>query len=72
MVAKAAEKNVYLGCNLNHYFTPTAERAMQYMNEGEIGEHDLLPAQDGLQRRRGGISRRRRGHPSAAAGPIST
>ena len=38
MVAKAAEKKVYLGCNLNHYFTPTAERAMQYMNEGEIGE----------------------------------
>ena len=27
MVAKAAEKKVYLGCNLNHYFTPTAERA---------------------------------------------
>ena len=27
MVALAAEKNVYLGCNLNHYFTPTAARA---------------------------------------------
>ena len=38
MVAKAAEKKVYLGCNLNHYFTPTAERAMQYMKEGGIGE----------------------------------
>ena len=22
MVAKAAEKDLYLGCNLNHYFTP--------------------------------------------------
>ncbi|PKO23653.1 MAG: oxidoreductase [Chloroflexi bacterium HGW-Chloroflexi-1] len=38
MVAKAAEKRVYLGCNLNHYFTPTAERAMQYMKEGGVGE----------------------------------
>ena len=38
MVAKAAEKKVYLGCNLNHYFTPTAERAMQYMKEGGVGE----------------------------------
>jgi predicted dehydrogenase len=38
MVAKAAEKNVYLGCNLNHYFTPPAEKAKQYMDEGQIGE----------------------------------
>ena len=38
MVAKAAEKGVYLGCNLNHYFTPPAERARQYMDDGEIGE----------------------------------
>jgi predicted dehydrogenase len=38
MVAKAAEKNVYLGCNLNHYFTPPAERAKQYMDAGQIGE----------------------------------
>ena len=38
MVAKAAEKNVYLGCNLNHYFTQPAERAKQYMADGEIGE----------------------------------
>ncbi len=38
MVAKAAEKDVYLGCNLNHYFTPPAERAKQYQQEGEIGE----------------------------------
>jgi predicted dehydrogenase len=38
MVAKASEKNLYLGCNLNHYFTPTAERAMKYMEDGNIGE----------------------------------
>ena len=38
MVATAAEMDVYLGCNLNHYFTPPAERAEQYMKEGEIGE----------------------------------
>lgn len=38
MVAKASEKNLYLGCNLNHYFTPTAERAMKYIEDGHIGE----------------------------------
>ena len=38
MVAKAHEKRLYLGCNLNHYFTPTAERAKQYLDDGEIGE----------------------------------
>src|SRR5204862_3051192 len=38
MVAKAAAKHVYLGCNLNHYFTPPAEKAKQYMDEGRIGE----------------------------------
>lgn len=38
MVAKAAETDLYLGCNLNHYFTPPAERAKQYIAEGEIGE----------------------------------
>lgn len=38
MVAKAAEKNVYLGCNLNHYFTPPAEKAREYMNANKIGE----------------------------------
>lgn len=38
MVKKAAEKDVYLGCNLNHYFTPPAEKAMEYMNAGQIGE----------------------------------
>jgi predicted dehydrogenase len=38
MVAKADERGVYLACNLNHYFTPPAERAMQYMDEGHVGE----------------------------------
>jgi len=38
MVAKATEKDVYLGCNLNHYFTPPAERAKKYMEDGQIGE----------------------------------
>lgn len=38
MVRFAAEKNLYLGCNLNHYFTPTADRARQYMDEGMVGE----------------------------------
>ncbi|NDK13754.1 MAG: Gfo/Idh/MocA family oxidoreductase, partial [Armatimonadetes bacterium] len=30
MVATAAEKGVYLGCNLNHYFTEPAEIAKKY------------------------------------------
>jgi predicted dehydrogenase len=38
MVARAAEKDLYLGCNLNHYFTPPAEKAMEYMKDGKVGE----------------------------------
>ena len=38
MVRYAAEKKLYLGCNLNHYFTPTAERAKKYMDDGLVGE----------------------------------
>jgi predicted dehydrogenase len=38
MVRFAAEQDVYLGCNLNHYFTPTADKAKEYMNQGKIGE----------------------------------
>jgi len=38
MVATAAKKDVYLGCNLNHFFTPPAEQAKKYMDNGEIGE----------------------------------
>jgi len=38
MVALAARKNLYLGCNLNHYFTPPAELAKKYIQDGKIGE----------------------------------
>jgi len=38
LVRYAAEKKLYLGCNLNHYFTPPAERARKYMDDGEVGE----------------------------------
>jgi predicted dehydrogenase len=38
MVAKADEAGVYFGCNLNHYFTPPAERARKYIDDGELGE----------------------------------
>ncbi len=38
MVRAAAEKDLYLGCNLNHYFTQPAEQARQYMADGRIGE----------------------------------
>ena len=38
MWATSVAKNLYLGCNLNHYFTPPADRAKQYMAEGQIGE----------------------------------
>ena len=35
MVAKADEVGVYFGCNLNHYFTPPAERAKRVDRCGE-------------------------------------
>jgi predicted dehydrogenase len=38
MVAYAAKKNVYLGCNLNHYFTQPADKAKEYIAQGKIGE----------------------------------
>jgi predicted dehydrogenase len=38
MVAAAEERGLYLGCNLNHYFTPTAERARRHAEEGDLGE----------------------------------
>ncbi len=38
MVKFASERGLRLGCNLNHYFTPTAERAKKYMDDGQIGE----------------------------------
>lgn len=38
MVRYAAEKKLYLGCNLNHYFTEPAAKAKQAMRDGKIGE----------------------------------
>ncbi|WP_248926138.1 Gfo/Idh/MocA family protein [Paenibacillus hamazuiensis] len=38
LVRFAEQKKVYLGCNLNHYFTAPAERAKQYMDSGDVGE----------------------------------
>jgi predicted dehydrogenase len=38
LVAYAAERGLYLGCNLNHVFTEPAERARRYIAEGELGE----------------------------------
>ena len=38
MVAKAKEKNVKFGINLNHRCTPAAERLKQFQNDGELGE----------------------------------
>jgi predicted dehydrogenase len=38
LVKRAGEKKVYLGCNLNHYFTPPAEKAKEYIDGGHIGE----------------------------------
>ena len=38
MVQLAARKDVYLGCNLNHFFTKPAERGEQLIAEGKIGE----------------------------------
>lgn len=38
MVAMSDDMGVYLGCNLNHFFTPPADRAMQYINENKIGQ----------------------------------
>ncbi len=38
MVAAAAKKRVYLGCNLNHYFTPPAEKADEAIAAGLVGE----------------------------------
>lgn len=38
MVAFAAEKNLYLGCNLNHYFTEPADKARELIAKNQIGE----------------------------------
>ena len=38
MVAFAAQQNVYLGCNLNHYFSQPADKAREYIAENKVGE----------------------------------
>ena len=38
MVAFAAEKDLYLGCNLNHWFTEPAARADALIKENKIGQ----------------------------------
>ena len=38
LVELARVKDVYLGCNLNHYFTQTAGKAWEYINAGQVGE----------------------------------
>ncbi|MCA1596151.1 MAG: Gfo/Idh/MocA family oxidoreductase [Chloroflexi bacterium] len=49
MVAVAGENDVYLGCNLNHYFTPPAEKAKEYMDQGQVGELVYCLAKMGFQ-----------------------
>ena len=38
MVEFAAQRGRYLGCNLNHYFSEPADRAMDLVRDGKIGE----------------------------------
>jgi len=38
MVALADKQDLYLGCNLNHFFSEPANKAFDYMKNGKIGE----------------------------------
>ena len=38
LVAYASKNKLYLACDLNHYFTKTADMAKELINEGKIGE----------------------------------
>jgi predicted dehydrogenase len=38
MVQLATERNLYLGCNLNHYFSQPADKAREWIGSGRIGE----------------------------------
>jgi len=38
MVALADAMDVYLGCDLNQFFTPPAQKAKELQNEGKLGE----------------------------------
>jgi predicted dehydrogenase len=42
MVAKAKEKNLYFGIDLNHRFTPMTQRAKGWIVEGRLGEGMFL------------------------------
>jgi predicted dehydrogenase len=42
MVALAREKNVPYGINLNHRFTPAAERAKEWIQNGRLGQLHLI------------------------------
>ena len=42
MVALAKEKKVSYGINLNHRFTPAAERARQWLDAGRCGEVNMI------------------------------
>ncbi len=42
MVALAQQKNLRYGINLNHRFTPAALRARQWVEEGRLGELNLI------------------------------
>ena len=42
MVALAQKKGIRYGINLNHRFTPAAERARQWIDDGRIGEMSVI------------------------------
>ena len=42
MVALAREKNVRYGVNLNHRFTPAALKAREWVDEGRLGEINMI------------------------------
>ncbi|MGE5532360.1 MAG: Gfo/Idh/MocA family protein, partial [Bacteroidota bacterium] len=49
MVALAEEMDVYLGCDLNHYFTEPAAKAKEYQDNGQLGELVYCLAKMGFQ-----------------------
>jgi predicted dehydrogenase len=42
MVAKAKEKNLRYGIDLNHRFTPAAARAKEWVEQGRLGELNII------------------------------
>ena len=49
MVAKATEKDVYLACNVNHFFTEPCELARKYIDDGKLGELVFCVTKMGFQ-----------------------